>query len=324
MKILVVSRFKTTIDTMNKLYTIYAYFLNFHLGKLCDVTHAYYKTGILNKMTPNQYDAIIMLFNARGVPNEYKELAKTKSRVVCCISENSNRKVIEQILFYMKGRPRRGCIPITWMCDSTICAPAQVKNEINILIDHNWPGYVIQGTDMTDYITHQVKQFARDYKGNKKIIIKRLYHGGTMCVTIDPYEKDLPVVHNIKVRTAYKDICKTYAVTDIFFVTHKESLGMTVLETAMCGALVVVPKNFIKGHLIKCVKHVDFTDIVPWDTLTSIISSDTNIAECREMAMKYSWERAAKVIYMSISLYRKYKHHNCVLTPKLQKIIYAH
>lgn len=313
---------------MNKLYQIYAYYLNIHLSKLCDVTHDVYASDILTNIEPSQYDAIILLNKAWGVPNQYKSLAKTKSAIVCSIIESSAHKSVEHILFYMrtsrKRRNRSGCIPITWMCDSTICSPAQSKNEINILIDHDWPAYVKSGCDMTDRITTQAKQFARDYGGDKKIVIKRMYRGGSVCVTIDPYEEGLPeVVVASGRRTKYKDICKIYAAADIFFVTHPESLGMSVLETAMCGCLIVAPKRFIKPHLLNCVKHVDFTVVVPWDTIITTISDDTNITECREMAMKYSWDRAARIIYNTIACFRKYSHRGYELTPKLHKRIFG-
>ena len=90
----------------------------------------------------------------------------------------------------------------------------------------------------------------------------------------------------------YPDACKEYGKADIFIVTHSESMGLSVLESALSGALVITPKGYIKKELISPLHHIEVNGKIPWST----VLSELNVKKSVNMAKKYSWRNVAKAI----------------------------
>lgn len=152
---------------------------------------------------------------------------------------------------------------IGWAADPELCKPTQLKDELRILIDH--PNPSPNKFDMTQQILNEVLNYAAN-DSNEFIHIKRLVVGG---------------------RIPYPEICKKYSKAHLFLVTHPESVGMSVLETAMCGALPLVPKGFIAEGRLATVRALTYEGEVP---LTKAIAM-LDIKASRTVAINNSWER---------------------------------
>jgi len=75
--------------------------------------------------------------------------------------------------------------------------------------------------------------------------------------------------------------------TDIFVVTHGESMGLPVLENAMAGALLVAREGFVKPELLRSLEHREYRKVeqIDWESLVE----DLNPAKFRRRASHFTW-----------------------------------
>jgi hypothetical protein len=99
-------------------------------------------------------------------------------------------------------------------------------------------------------------------------------------------------------RTAipFSEITKEHCAAHIFCVTHPESVGLVVLETAMAGALPVVPKGFIPKDRLDTVRHVEWQRFINWENVLSKLDIETS----RTMALDNTWDAAASRIHLAL------------------------
>ena len=232
----------------------------------------------------------------------YRPLSFTEKLKSCArqgvFTFSANTGVIgpEDVLFYMVPsgkRNKRHCKYLGWTCDSTLCRPLQLKNKFRILIDHSYYGRyqnMIQ-SDMTESITNQVCEFAKRGRiSGKRFIVKRFINGGIEQVDIKNPSKMEKYVQNNGL--TYLEACQEYSRSDVFIVTHKECMGLSVLENAMAGALIVAPKGYIKQELLSKVHHVEFEDTIDWD----IVIKSINVRKSRKMALQFDIEKFVQKI----------------------------
>lgn len=212
----------------------------------------------------------IFVCDNRGLSNRpasFAEKLKQHAKAVYTFSANNAIVGPEDVLFYMVPggkRNKRHCKYLGWTCDSTLCKPMHLQNKLRVLIDHNYYGRHknMVSSDLTNNITTQVCEFAKKYK-EKRVIIKRFTDGG--IETIDKNKPSEPQKYTQNNGLSYTEACVEYSRTDIFIVTHKECMGLSVLESAMSGAIVLVPKGYIKEELLRGIHHVVFEDTINWD-----------------------------------------------------------
>lgn len=175
---------------------------------------------------------------------------------------------------------------IGWAADSELCAPRQDDDELRILVDHT--NFSFKGLDLTLHIMMNIREFVRSgiWKDRfKSVRVRRLIDWGVEeCdledVCIRPYQrKGIP----------YTDACAEYSKSHLFMVTHKESVGLTLLETAMAGALPIVPKGYIAQDRLDTVRHVIFEDIIPWKD----VMQQLDVQASRQKALENSWGAVA-------------------------------
>lgn len=128
---------------------------------------------------------------------------------------------------------------IGWAADPSLCYP-QHRGAPLILIDHS--DYVTGRGDATK----QVIKYARRFPGARILYIN---NGGVGPAPSRSYLRD---------HMPFETICEIYRQTNYFMVTHPESVGITALETAMCGALPIVPKGFIAKDRLDTIRHVEY------------------------------------------------------------------
>jgi hypothetical protein len=116
--------------------------------------------------------------------------------------------------------------------------------------------------------------------------VRRLINGGAEDVNItDPIVRKFDRKH-----VPFEDIAREYRKTTVYLVTHKESVGLTCLELAYCGALVVASKGLIYQDRLDTVRHVLYEGVrAPWSTIIDQI----NIMESSVFAYQQSWDKVA-------------------------------
>jgi len=174
---------------------------------------------------------------------------------------------------------------IGWAADPDLLYPEQDTTVLRILIDH--PYYKSGTPDITQAVTEDVLTFA--YTGAwikrwKRIMIRRLVNGGAEDVSIT----------NAKASTferkhvPFPDIAREYRKATVYMVTHKESVGLTCLELAMCGALVVASKGLIYHDRLDTVRHVEYEGVrAPWSEVLDAI----DIKASTEIAREETWAK---------------------------------
>ena len=175
---------------------------------------------------------------------------------------------------------------IGWAADPDLLYPEQSSKELRILLDH--PYYKDGQPDITEAITVDTTMFAHNQKGvGLPIKVRRLINGGAEDVTF----RDPPLKMFARLHVPFPDICQEYRRTHVYMVTHKESVGLTCLELAYCGALVVAPKGMIYQDRLDTVRHVLYGGVrAPW----SLILEALNIKSSAEVAREQTWDKVAE------------------------------
>lgn len=177
---------------------------------------------------------------------------------------------------------------VGWAADPEMCAPAQKTGELMILIDH------------PDYAAHRLeKDRSADIRRQVQALIdtpdlwRSRFERVAVCEIRDGEiaEADLTSLPGEFTRqhVPYPDACAAYGRAVLFMVTHRESLGLGVLETAMCGALPVVPAGFVAPDRLRTIRHVGYDRDVPWSKIFRSIDIDASRSE----AMQNTWEAVA-------------------------------
>lgn len=175
---------------------------------------------------------------------------------------------------------------IGWAADSEALTPCQDPDELRILVDHT--GFNIKDLDLSLHIMTNIREFVRSgiwMSKFKSVRVRRLIDQSVEeCdlenICIQPYQRRA---------IPYIDACAEYSKAHLFFVTHKESVGLTVLESAMSGALPIVPKGYIPQDRLDTVRHLIFENNIPWKDVINHI----NVEASRHKALANSWSAVA-------------------------------
>jgi hypothetical protein len=176
---------------------------------------------------------------------------------------------------------------IGWAADPDLLYPEQSAEQLRILIDH--PYYKNGTPDITEAVTKDVVAFMltggwRDKW--KSIKVRRLVNGGAEDVHAnDPMHKQFDRQH-----VPFPDIAREYRKSHVYMVTHKESVGLTCLEMAFCGALTVASRGMIYQDRLDTIRHVTYDGVrAPWGQVLDMI----HIKQSAEMARVQSWDKVA-------------------------------
>lgn len=213
-----------------------------------------------------------------------REISGCVSQVHDCPVANPSTDVTFSIAAV--GRFAEGHHHIGWAADDELLTPKQADKELRILIDH--PLYHA-GMDTTDAISRQALSYAasRAWRGFgfESIKIRRLCDGGVMTVA-----KDSPAPKFSREHIPFKKLLEEYNKAHLFLPTHRESLGLTVLETAMAGALPVCAAGYIRPDLLDTIRAFTYEGVtVPWDDAIRAI----DIKASRAAAIKNNWTAVA-------------------------------
>jgi len=174
-------------------------------------------------------------------------------------------------------------VHIGWAADEMICCPHQSLMELTLLIDHPYYGNVDQDWSRNILLDAQRFVLSGDWQSRwENVRVRRIIDGGVEDVSI--VERDVPAFHRRHV--SFARIVQDYSTAHVFLPTHREAVGLSVLELALCGALIVVPQGFIPRDRLATVRSLTYTATIPWDEVLKRI----DIKASRAMAMGNSWD----------------------------------
>lgn len=178
---------------------------------------------------------------------------------------------------------RHTCL-VGWAADSDLCRPNQPDDELHILVDHSTFNHT--STDVTLSALLNLRELVlkpelwRDRFN--AIRIRQLVDGAIVDVDVTG---DLTVKPYNRIGVPYLDACAEYSKAHIFMVTHAESVGQTVIETATAGAFVITYKDFIPHDRLGTVRHHEWSHFIRWNKVLRAIDVEAS----RRKAMKNSW-----------------------------------
>lgn len=185
--------------------------------------------------------------------------------------------------FTVRPATRKPDVTIGWAADPTFFYPvAPEDGRIHVLIDHANYG----GLDFTHLVWVQVARLIDRNPGG--FAVHQIVDGGVAEVNV--FEP--PLANNIRYQrqsVPLEQIVPFYRQAHIFMPTHRESVGLSVLELAMCGALPVVRTGFIAEQLLGSVRHVGWLNDVNWDHVLEYADAGAS----RQMAAKHTWRQVA-------------------------------
>lgn len=185
---------------------------------------------------------------------------------------------------------------IGWAADSDYNRPDQDDAILRILVDHT--NYGPNPVDLTRDILRDIKGFIDGGTWNKKwkgVSVRRFDSGRVVDVDFDRIDE---IERYDRTAIPFTDICQEHSQAHVFCVTHPESVGQVVLETAMAGALIVTPKDFVPIDRLATVRHLEYRGSIDW----KLVLSNINPQASRKMAEVNSWEQVAKRIRDELSI----------------------
>ena len=187
---------------------------------------------------------------------------------------------------------------IGWAADKELFIPLQFSYELRILVDHTI--YDISQPDRTMDILIKIREFINSGAWKNKYINVRV----RMIIDneiIDVDVNDFSIKPYSRKGVPYIEMAKEMCRTDIYFVTHGETVGLNALEAAMAGALVAVPVGYIPESLISTIHHFEFDRTINWTEL--LTSLDTKLS--RAKAIEHDWGNVTKKILDTIVNHQK-------------------
>lgn len=185
-------------------------------------------------------------------------------------------------------RHRSHNVYVGWAADPDLNYPKQDEKILRILVDHT--NYGDNPIDLTVEVLQQIQAFIdsgvwRDRYD--RVRVRRFDSGQVVDVDFDSISE---IQRYDRTALPFTEVCEEHSLAQIFCVTHPESVGLVVLETAMAGALTVTPQGFIPRDRLDTVRHVEWDQQIPWHRVLENI----DVAESRRVAVENSWMNVAK------------------------------
>ena len=180
-------------------------------------------------------------------------------------------------------------ISLGFAANHELLIPMKDSTKIRILIDH--PAYTQDHFDRKDK-TKDILQQIWNFKFPKPVIIRRFINGTIETTNKNNYKIELYKRKGVNILTAFEE----YNRTDIFFVTHPESMGMSVIESAMAGALIVTPRSYIKSEFLLGLEYIEFDKVIDWN----LVLSKMNTKVCRRQALAKTWVKLYDKLFRSL------------------------
>lgn len=186
---------------------------------------------------------------------------------------------------------------VGWATDPVLNKSVQDPDVLKILVDHT--NYGDNPVDLTIDILNQIKKFVKSniWRGKYQSVSVRRFDSGRV-IEVD-FNQPFDIKKYDRSPIPFPEICKEHGQAHIFCVTHPESVGLVVLETATAGALVLSPAGFISKDRLSTVFAIEWKGQIDWcEALNNI-----DPKKSRRIAMKNSWSAVVGRIKDAIESY---------------------
>ena len=300
-----------TVNNIRCFTDVINYYLPSALAKVADVTVKSIPTGdnaalqTLFKTVDINYDAIVTLglrYYSR-ISKDTVDILRSRFSGLLCQTHDGSRLDDDPVdlTFTFKNddarlsvnpgwyaRHKRANEYIGWAADPELNRPAQSKDQLRILVDHT--NYGDNPIDLTAQVLAEIQRFVQSKLWQKKyrsISVRRFDSGCVVDVdfnnlTYKKYDKSKSM--------SITDISKEHSAAHIFCVTHPESVGLVVLETALAGAYIVTPAGFIPKDRLQTVRHYEWSGNIDWTHALKSI----DINRSRAVAGENTWQQVAE------------------------------
>lgn len=227
--------------------------------------------------------------------------AATKG-LICAICDHDQVINGPQDLLFTARRPNHPhrARYVGWAADPQTFAPEKDPEWLTIFIDHKYDP--TERNDDTEALLKSATAYAACLAdagrqvGNPPRRVQIVFFSPDGIERIEPGEvRDIHLGNDR--RTFYRrvpgpELAAWTRKTDIFVVTHGESMGLPVLENAMAGALIVARSGFVKPELLRSLAHHEYDRVenIDWDSLTAHL----NPARFRRRASHFTWGQVAE------------------------------
>ncbi|WP_370608302.1 glycosyltransferase [Citrobacter meridianamericanus] len=178
---------------------------------------------------------------------------------------------------------------VGWAADSSLFYPEKKQHEqLRIFIDH--AAFDVSGFDHSLTIMMNLRQLSAM---GVSFVARTLTDEG--IADVDPENICLKPYRRNGVSAI--EFAAELRQADIFIVTHPESLGLTVLEAAMCGALVLTPDHCIAPDRLQLVNHQVITSKIDWAKALVAVDREANA----ERVAGFTWEAVARNIISTLN-----------------------
>ena len=186
---------------------------------------------------------------------------------------------------YRLDRHQRYNKYVGWAADSSLFYPEKKEHDqLHIFIDH--AAFDVSGSDHSLTIMMNLRQLSAR---GILFVARTLTDDG--LTDVDPENINLKPYRSNGVPAT--EFAAELRQADIFIVTHPESLGLTVLEASMCGALVLTPDRCIAPDRLELVKQQVITSKIDWAKVLVAIDREANA----EKVAGFTWEAVARNIF---------------------------
>jgi hypothetical protein len=230
-----------------------------------------------------------------------KARAATKG-LVCAICDHDQVIDGPQDILFTARRPVHPSRAryIGWAANPDMFTPEKDPEWLTIFIDHKYdPSERYDDTEaLLKSATTYAARLAEENRlvGNPPRRVQVVFFSPDGLERIEPSEiRDVHLGNDR--RTFYRrvpgpELAAWTRKTDIFVVTHGESMGLPVLENAMAGALVVAHEGFVKPELLRSLAHHEYRSVeqIDWDSLAARL----NPARFRRRASHFTWAQVAQ------------------------------
>lgn len=242
----------------------------------------------------------------------YTVMRKLKNRsqggVLAQIHDGATRQSPCDVTFHIKidnKLPARGLHNdnhwIGWAADEQLLTPDQNPHRLQILIDHAQ----LEGGEPEDWtatISERAISFAKSRLWEDQwhnISVRRIMDGEVRSIAWGPdHNKAIQVIPQTykpfaRQTIPFPAIAREYRQAHVFMVTHPESVGLSVVECAMAGALPVVPQGAVSTPMLNLLRTLRYSSlVVPWGEVLAMISPELS----RQKALANSWSTVAERI----------------------------
>lgn len=230
-----------------------------------------------------------------------KARAVTKG-LICSICDHDHTVDGPQDFIFTARRPANPSRAryVGWAANSEMFLPEKDPDWLTIFIDHKYdPSERHDDTEvlLKSATTYAARLAAEGRRvGNPPRRVQVVFFSPDGLERIEPGEiRDVHLGNDR--RTFYRrvpgpELAAWTRKTDIFVVTHGESMGLPVLENAMAGALVLAHEGFVKPDLLRSLAHREYTNVdqIDWDGLVEQLHPQ----KFRRRASHFTWANTAQ------------------------------